>query len=113
MNFHEYQAKEIFASYGIPIPAGIVAKTVEQAVAAAEKLGGDAWVVKAQVHAGGRGKAGGVKFSTSLDAVKENAQIKDIHVFNAMSDVIVANRLSEDLLEVQEKVYTRDIFREN
>ncbi len=73
MNFHEYQAKEIFQSYGIPVPAGILARTVEEAVAAAEKLGGEAWVVKAQVHAGGRGKAGGVKFSTSLEAVKENA----------------------------------------
>ena len=73
MNFHEYQAKEIFESYGIPVPAGLVARTVDEAVAAAEKLGGEAWVVKAQVHAGGRGKAGGVKFSTSLEAVKENA----------------------------------------
>ena len=74
MNLHEYQAKDIFASYGIPIPSGIVARSVEEAVAAAEKLGGEAWVVKAQVHAGGRGKAGGVKFSTSLDAVRENTQ---------------------------------------
>ncbi|MCF6288779.1 MAG: ADP-forming succinate--CoA ligase subunit beta [Proteobacteria bacterium] len=74
MNFHEYQAKEIFASYGIPIPAGIVARSVAEAEAAAQKLGGEAWVVKAQVHAGGRGKAGGVKFSTSIDAVKENTK---------------------------------------
>ena len=74
MNFHEYQAKEIFASYGIPIPAGIVARSVDEAIAAANKLGGEAWVVKAQVHAGGRGKAGGVKYSTSIDAVKENTE---------------------------------------
>ena len=73
MNFHEYQAKEIFASYGIPVPAGIVAKTVEEATAAAEKLGSNAWVVKAQVHAGGRGKAGGVKFAKTLEEVKTHA----------------------------------------
>ncbi len=73
MNFHEYQAKEIFASYGIPVPAGIVARTVEEATAAAEKLGSNAWVVKAQVHAGGRGKAGGVKFAKTLEEVKTHA----------------------------------------
>ena len=73
MNFHEYQAKEIFASYGIPVPAGIVARTVEEATAAAEKLGSNAWVVKAQVHAGGRGKAGGVKFAKTLEEVKVHA----------------------------------------
>ncbi|MBL4659594.1 MAG: ADP-forming succinate--CoA ligase subunit beta [Alcanivoracaceae bacterium] len=73
MNFHEYQAKEIFASYGIPVPAGIVARTVDEATAAAEKLGSNAWVVKAQVHAGGRGKAGGVKFAKTLEEVKKHA----------------------------------------
>lgn len=52
MNFHEYQAKEIFASYGVPVPAGIVARTVDEALNAAETLGGNMWVVKAQVHAG-------------------------------------------------------------
>lgn len=61
MNLHEYQAKGLFAQYGIPVPEGQVAHTVEEAVAAAKSLGGDVWVVKAQVHAGGRGKAGGVK----------------------------------------------------
>lgn len=74
MNFHEYQAKELFASYGIPVPAGINAATPEEAVAAAEKLGGDMWVVKAQVHAGGRGKAGGVKLVRSLDEVRAEAE---------------------------------------
>ncbi|HOP22292.1 MAG TPA: ADP-forming succinate--CoA ligase subunit beta [Gammaproteobacteria bacterium] len=73
MNFHEYQAKEIFASYGVPVPAGIVARTVDEALNAAETLGGNMWVVKAQVHAGGRGKAGGVKLAKSMDEVREYA----------------------------------------
>ena len=74
MNFHEYQAKEIFASYGIPVPAGTVARTPAEAVVAAQTLGGSMWVIKAQVHAGGRGKAGGVKLVNSLDDVKAEAK---------------------------------------
>ena len=73
MNFHEYQAKELFAEVGIPVPAGQIARTADEAVEAARALGGDFWVVKAQIHAGGRGKAGGVKLCKSLDAVKEAA----------------------------------------
>ena len=73
MNFHEYQAKELFAQYNIPVPNGLVARTAEEAVAAAKELGGDMWVVKAQVHAGGRGKAGGVKLAKTLDEVKQYA----------------------------------------
>lgn len=73
MNFHEYQAKEMFAEYGISVPKGQVARTPEEAVQAAEAIGGDFWVVKAQIHAGGRGKAGGVKLVRSLDEVKEAA----------------------------------------
>ncbi len=74
MNFHEYQAKEIFASYGIPVPAGTVARTPDEAVVAAQSLGGNMWVVKAQVHAGGRGKAGGVKLVRTRDEVKAEAK---------------------------------------
>ncbi len=74
MNFHEYQAKELFAQYGIPVPAGKIAATPEEAVAAAKAIGGDFWVVKAQIHAGGRGKAGGVKLSRSLDEVRQYAR---------------------------------------
>jgi succinyl-CoA synthetase beta subunit len=74
MNFHEYQAKELFAAYGIPVPRGIVAATPTAAVEAARELGGNMWVVKAQVHAGGRGKAGGVKLAKSLDEVRAEAQ---------------------------------------
>jgi succinyl-CoA synthetase beta subunit len=74
MNLHEYQAKEIFRTYGIPVPAGQVAASDEQALEAASELGGSGWVVKAQVHAGGRGKAGGVKLVRSLQAVREAAR---------------------------------------
>ena len=73
MNFHEYQAKELFAEVGIPVPAGKIARTADEAVEAAKALGGDFWVVKAQIHAGGRGKAGGVKMCRSLEAVREAA----------------------------------------
>ncbi len=73
MNFHEYQAKELFAEYGIPVPAGKIARTAEEAVAAARALGDGPWMVKAQIHAGGRGKAGGVKFCKTVDDVKAAA----------------------------------------
>ena len=73
MNLHEYQSKRLFADYGIPVPEGKPAETVDEAVAAAKALGGDLWVVKAQVHAGGRGKAGGVKLTRSIDEVREAA----------------------------------------
>jgi succinyl-CoA synthetase beta subunit len=74
MNFHEYQAKQLFADYGIAVPAGRVARTPEEAVDAAKAIGGDFWVVKAQIHAGGRGKAGGVKLARTLDEVREYAK---------------------------------------
>jgi succinyl-CoA synthetase beta subunit len=71
MNLHEYQSKRLFADYGIPVPRGIPAESPNAAVKAAQELGGDLWVVKAQVHAGGRGKAGGVKLARTLDEVRE------------------------------------------
>ena len=74
MNLHEYQSKQVFAAYGIPVPTGRVAATPEEAVAAAEALGGSLWVVKAQVHAGGRGKAGGVKLARDKAAVHAAAK---------------------------------------
>ncbi|KRG69965.1 ADP-forming succinate--CoA ligase subunit beta [Pseudoxanthomonas dokdonensis] len=73
MNFHEYQAKQLFADYGIPVPAGRVASTPDEAVEAAQALGKGPWMVKAQIHAGGRGKAGGVKFCKTTDDVKTAA----------------------------------------
>ncbi|KGO98763.1 ADP-forming succinate--CoA ligase subunit beta [Novilysobacter defluvii] len=73
MNFHEYQAKQLFAEYGIAVPAGRIARTPEEAVEAAKSIPGDLWVVKAQIHAGGRGKAGGVKLAKTHDEVKQYA----------------------------------------
>src|SRR5512146_507828 len=83
MNIHEYQAKELLAKYGVPVPAGYPALSVEEAVEAAKKLPGPLWVVKAQIHAGGRGKGrfkelgenakGGVRLAHSVDEVREHA----------------------------------------
>ncbi|MEN8260269.1 MAG: ATP-grasp domain-containing protein, partial [Pseudomonadota bacterium] len=74
MNLHEYQAKRLFADYAIPIPEGRSVRSSQDAGEAAAELGGGAWVVKAQVHAGGRGKAGGVKLGDSVQAVSEIAE---------------------------------------
>src|SRR5437763_5656351 len=83
MNIHEYQAKELLAKYGVPVPAGYAAMSVDEAVDAAGKLPGPLWVVKAQIHAGGRGKGkfkelgeaakGGVRLAHSIDEVREHA----------------------------------------
>ncbi len=74
MNLHEYQSKRLFADYGITVPKGIPADSADAAVKAAEELGGKLWVVKAQAHTGGRGKAGGVKLAKTLDEVREFAE---------------------------------------
>jgi len=74
MNLHEYQSKQLFARYGIPVPVGHVASTPAEAAEAAKKIGGSKWVVKAQVHAGGRGKAGGVKLVDSPEAAAKAAE---------------------------------------
>lgn len=74
MNLHEYQGKQLFAEYGLPVSIGYACATPEEAAAAADKIGGDKWVVKAQVHAGGRGKAGGVKLVSSKDEIKAFAE---------------------------------------
>ena len=73
MNLHEYQGKQLFAQYGLPVSKGVAAKTAEEAAAAADTIGGDRWVVKAQVHAGGRGKAGGVKLVSSKEEISDFA----------------------------------------
>ena len=70
MKIHEYQGKEVLRQAGVPVPRGIPAFTVQEAVEAAQKLGGSVWVVKAQIHAGGRGKGGGVKLARSIDEVR-------------------------------------------
>ncbi|HEX3430159.1 MAG TPA: ADP-forming succinate--CoA ligase subunit beta [Rhizomicrobium sp.] len=74
MNIHEYQAKEILRGFGVPVPRGIAVFSVPEAVAAAKQLGGTVWVVKAQIHAGGRGKGGGVKVVRSVDEVRSEAE---------------------------------------
>ena len=73
MNIHEHQAKAVLKAFGVPVPRGIAAYSVDEAVKAAEELGGPVWVVKAQIHAGGRGKGGGVKVVKSVEAVREEA----------------------------------------
>ena len=74
MNLHEYQAKELFRDYGLPVSKGIAVDTAEEAVSAAKKIGGNKWVIKAQVHAGGRGKAGGVKLVSSEEEIRAFAE---------------------------------------
>src|SRR5438105_2238032 len=73
MKIHEYQGKQIFREYGVPTPRGFPAMSLDEALEAAKKLGGSVWVVKAQIHAGGRGKGGGVKVAKSLDEVRKHA----------------------------------------
>ena len=76
MNIHEYQAKAVLREFGVPVPRGVSAFSVDEAIKGAKELGGPVWVVKAQIHAGGRGKAGGVKVVKSIDDVKkESARI--------------------------------------
>src|SRR5262245_7094740 len=74
MNIHEYQAKAVLREFGVPVPRGMAAFSVDEAVKGAQELGGPVWVVKAQIHAGGRGKAGGVKVVKSIDDVKKEAK---------------------------------------
>ncbi|MGN4997154.1 ADP-forming succinate--CoA ligase subunit beta [Aeromonas sp. 80P] len=74
MNLHEYQAKQLFAEYGLPVSEGYACATPQEAAEAADKIGGNTWVVKCQVHAGGRGKAGGVKVAKSKDEIRAFAQ---------------------------------------
>ena len=73
MNLHEYQAKQLFKEYGLPVPQGVACDSAEEAVNAASQLGGDRWVVKCQVHAGGRGKAGGVELAKSKEMIRDFA----------------------------------------
>ena len=73
MKIHEYQGKDILRRYGVAVPRGIACFSIEEAVDAAKTLGGPVWVVKAQIHAGGRGKGGGVKLAKSLDEVRSHA----------------------------------------
>lgn len=74
MNLHEYQAKQLFSDYGVPVPEGKPVRSVEAALNAAKALTGDGWVIKAQIHAGGRGKGGGVKLADNLEEVENYAR---------------------------------------
>ncbi len=74
MNLHEYQGKQLFAEYGLPVSKGFAVDTPEEAAEACDKIGGSEWVVKAQVHAGGRGKAGGVKVVKSKEEIRQGVR---------------------------------------
>jgi succinyl-CoA synthetase beta subunit len=109
MKIHEYQAKELFQRYGVPVPTGKVAFTVEEAVAAAEELGRFPVVVKAQIHAGGRGKGGGVKLAHTMDEVRTAAdQIIDMNLVTHQTGPggrRVRKVLVEQGLDIQKELY--------
>ena len=109
MNIHEYQTKELFREYGIPVPEGQVAHTEQQALSIAERLGGDAWAIKAQVHTGGRGKGGGVKLAHSLDEVETIAeQIIGMNLVTAQTGNkgrLVRRVLVEQVRKVEREFY--------
>ena len=109
MKIHEYQGKEIFRKYGVPTPRGIPAFSVDEALAAAQKLGGKVWVVKAQIHAGGRGKGGGVKVAKSLDEVKQlSSQILGMQLVTHQTGPEgqkVRRLLSEEGADIRKELY--------
>ena len=109
MNLHEYQGKQLFAEYGLPVSKGIACDTPKEAVAAADEIGGDAWVVKAQVHAGGRGKAGGVKLVKSKDEIRafaENWLGKNLVTYQTDENgQPVSKILVESLTDIDQELY--------
>jgi succinyl-CoA synthetase beta subunit len=109
MNLHEYQSKELFRSYGIPVSTGKVAFSASEAVAAAKSLTGDRWIVKAQVHAGGRGKAGGVKMADSPEQVGEIAESMlgtNLVTFQTDAEGQPINRiLVEEICDIDNELY--------
>ncbi len=109
MNLHEYQGKQLFAEYGLPVSKGIACDTPEQAAAAAEKIGGGKWVVKAQVHAGGRGKAGGVKLVSSPAEAKAFAEQwlgKNLVTYQTDANgQPVSKILVEDCTDIDQELY--------
>ena len=109
MNLHEYQGKQLFAEYGLPVSQGIAAETVAEAVAAADVIGGDKWVVKAQVHAGGRGKAGGVKLVSSkaeIEAFSEQWLGKNLVTYQTDAKGQPVSRiLVETCTEIDQELY--------
>ena len=109
MNLHEYQAKSLFAQYDLPVSKGVVAETAQEAVAAIAEIGGERWVVKAQVHAGGRGKAGGVKLVSSKAEVEEFAKSwlgKNLVTYQTDERGQPVNRiLIEDCTDIAKELY--------
>lgn len=109
MNLHEYQGKQLFAEYGLPVSKGVACDTPEEAVAAAEKIGGSKWVVKAQVHAGGRGKAGGVKLVNNTQEIKEFSEKwlgKNLVTYQTdEKGQPVSKILVEDLTDIDQELY--------
>ena len=109
MNLHEFQAKSVFTEYGIAVPTAQLATNVDEAVAAAQQLGGQGWVVKAQVHAGGRGKAGGVKFCSDVDAVEQAAEAmlgSRLHTHQTAAEGLPINLvLVESGLDIARELY--------
>ncbi len=109
MNLHEYQAKQLFASYGLPVSIGYAVDTPEAAVKAAKKIGGNKWVVKAQIHAGGRGKAGGVKLVSTYEEVavfSENWLGKNLVTYQtSTSGQLVTKILVESCTDIASELY--------
>ncbi|MGD2136859.1 MAG: ADP-forming succinate--CoA ligase subunit beta [Gammaproteobacteria bacterium] len=109
MNIHEYQTKELLKGYGIPVPEGRVAHNVDNAATVAEEIGGDRWVVKAQIHAGGRGKGGGVKLAESIDEVKHYTnQMIGSHLVTPQTGAggrLVQRVLIEQGCDIQQEYY--------
>jgi succinyl-CoA synthetase beta subunit len=109
MNIHEYQAKALLAEYKIPVPVGIPCMDPGECTSAVEQLGGERWVVKAQIHAGGRGKAGGVKLATSIDEVKQFAEeiygMKLVSKQTGPEGRIVSRLLLEQGIDIDRELY--------
>ena len=109
MNLHEYQAKSLFAEYGIPIPVGQMIDSVNDVESAANTIGGEAWVVKAQIHAGGRGKAGGVKLVTSIDELKSETDRmlgSSLATFQTHGNELpISQVLIEQTLDIKHELY--------
>lgn len=109
MKIHEYQGKNILREYGVPTPQGFACFSIDEAVAAAQQLGGNLWVVKAQIHAGGRGKGGGVKVARSLDEVRKSAgQILGMHLVTHQTDK--SGQLVRRLLVEQGAQISREFY---
>lgn len=109
MNLHEYQSKEIFARYGLPVSKGVVIKSLQEVSGACKKIGGKSWVAKVQVHAGGRGKSGGVKLCNSINEVRDFAEQwlgKSLITYQTDEHGQLVNSiLIEELTDIKDEIY--------